>query len=56
MVGKRGIDPRMVKIPGTLVDALVLAPDQKQTYQIDYDPALMRRIPRRRPEYGKALP
>ena len=40
MVGKRGIDPRMVKIPGTLVDALVLAPDQKQTYQIDYDPAL----------------
>ena len=39
-VGTRGIDPRMVKIPGIFVDALVLAPDQQQTYQIDYDPAL----------------
>ncbi len=39
-VGKRGIDPRMVKIPGIFVDALVLDPNQKQTYQIDYDPAL----------------
>ena len=34
MVGKRGIDARMVKIPGILVDALVLDPNQKQTYQI----------------------
>ena len=40
MVGKRGIDPRMVKIPGILVDALVLDPNQKQTYQTDYNPAL----------------
>ena len=39
-VGERGIDPRMVKIPGILVDAIVLDPNQKQTYQIDFDPAL----------------
>ena len=39
-VGTRGLDPRMVKIPGIFVDALVLAPEQGQTYQINYDPAL----------------
>lgn len=39
-VPRRGLDPRMVKIPGIFVDALVLAPEQQQTYQIDYDPAL----------------
>ena len=40
MVGERGIDPRMVKIPGIFVDAIVLDAEQTQTYQIDYDPAL----------------
>ena len=40
MVGKRGIDPRMVKVPGIFVDAIVIDPKQQQTYQIDYDPAL----------------
>ncbi|MFQ6040223.1 MAG: acyl CoA:acetate/3-ketoacid CoA transferase [Candidatus Poribacteria bacterium] len=39
-VGKRGIDPRMVKVPGIFVDAIVIEPEQQQTYQIDYDPAL----------------
>ncbi|MCZ6679788.1 MAG: acyl CoA:acetate/3-ketoacid CoA transferase [Candidatus Poribacteria bacterium] len=39
-VGKRGIDPRLVKIPGIFVDAIVVDPGQTQTYQIDYDPAL----------------
>nr|MBC8229275.1 acyl CoA:acetate/3-ketoacid CoA transferase [bacterium] len=39
-VGKRGIDPRMVKVPGIFVDAIVIDPKQQQTYQIDYDPAL----------------
>ena len=39
-VGRRGIDPRLVKIPGPLVDAIVIDSHQRQTYQIDYDPAL----------------
>ena len=39
-VGKRGIDPRMVKVPGIFVDAIVIDPKQRQTYQIDSDPAL----------------
>ena len=39
-VGKRGINPRMVKVPGIFVDAIVIDPKQQQTYQIDFDPAL----------------
>jgi len=31
--------PRDVKIPGTIVDAVVVAPDQKQTMIEDYNPA-----------------
>ena len=40
VVDKGKINPRLVKVPGIFVDALVIDPDQKQTYQIDYDPAL----------------
>lgn len=37
---KRGTQhPQMVKIPGFLVDHIVLAPDQMQTYTTQYDPA-----------------
>ena len=39
-VPKRGIDPHLVKIPGILIDAIVVDPNQQQTYQIAYDPAL----------------
>ncbi|MEJ8815610.1 malonate decarboxylase subunit alpha [Variovorax ureilyticus] len=33
------INPREVKVPGTLVDYIVVAPDQRQTYQTAYNPA-----------------
>jgi propionate CoA-transferase len=37
---KRGaLHPQMVKIPGFLIDYVVLAPDQKQTYGTVYDPS-----------------
>jgi acyl CoA:acetate/3-ketoacid CoA transferase len=32
--------PQSVRVPGILVDALVLAPDQAQTTQTQYDPAI----------------
>jgi propionate CoA-transferase len=34
------LPPQSVRVPGTLVDALVTAPDQLQTTQTSYDPAL----------------
>jgi propionate CoA-transferase len=34
------VDPRDVVIPGALVDAVVVAPDQWQTYAAEYDPGL----------------
>ena len=34
------IQPQAVRVPGILVDAIVLAPDQKQTTNTDYDPAI----------------
>ena len=39
-LAKRGTLPgKSVKIPGMLVDAVVIDPDQKQTYQTEFDPA-----------------
>jgi len=34
------LSPQAVQVPGILVDALVLAPDQLQTTQTQYDPAI----------------
>lgn len=39
-VAKRDIHPRDVRVPGCFVDYVVVDPDQGQTYQIDFDPAL----------------
>lgn len=33
------LDPRQVKVPGVLVDYVVVDPDQKQTYQTAFNPA-----------------
>jgi propionate CoA-transferase len=33
------LNPREVKVPGTLVDYIVVVPDQRQTYQTAYSPA-----------------
>src|SRR5690606_26295094 len=39
-LAKRGTLPgKTVKIPGMLVDAVVVDPDQRQTYQTEFDPA-----------------
>ncbi len=34
------IDPRLVNVPGNLIDAVVPCPDQWQTYETEYDPSL----------------
>jgi acyl CoA:acetate/3-ketoacid CoA transferase len=34
------LDAKMVRVPGILVDAVVVDPDQRQTTMTDYDPAL----------------
>jgi propionate CoA-transferase len=34
------LDPRLVSVPGLLVDAVVVHPAQRQTYECEYDPAL----------------
>ncbi|MFW0797538.1 CoA-transferase [Gordonia sp. CPCC 205515] len=34
------LSPQMVRVPGILVDAIVRAPDQLQTTQTEYDPAI----------------
>jgi len=39
-LAKRGtLSPRLVKIPGVLVDYVVVDPAQKQTYETEYNPA-----------------
>jgi propionate CoA-transferase len=39
-LARRGtLDPRMVKIPGILVDYVVVEPDQRQTYATNYSPS-----------------
>lgn len=37
---KGSLDPKMVRIPGILVDAVVVCPGQVQTIEAEYDPAL----------------
>lgn len=39
IVNRGSIHPQMVKIPGFLIDHVVLEPDQMQTYGTAYDPA-----------------
>ena len=39
-MARRGtLNPKMVKIPGILVDLVVVAPDQEQTFETPYSPA-----------------
>jgi propionate CoA-transferase len=38
-------DPRIVSVPGFLVDAVVLAPGQWQSYLAEYEPALVGGVP-----------
>jgi propionate CoA-transferase len=35
------LDPRLVKVPGILVDAVVVDPDQRQSLATDYNPAFV---------------
>ncbi|MHB1064934.1 MAG: acyl CoA:acetate/3-ketoacid CoA transferase [Georgenia sp.] len=44
MVEGRTLDPQRVRVPGILVDAVVLAPDQTQTTQTQFDPAISGQI------------
>ncbi|WP_242444327.1 CoA-transferase [Advenella sp. S44] len=39
LVRRGTLHPQMVKIPGFLIDHIVLDPDQKQTYATQYDPS-----------------
>ncbi|HZO97012.1 MAG TPA: CoA-transferase [Gaiellaceae bacterium] len=38
LVEPRGLDPRLVRVPGCLVDAIVVAPDQRQSTSTGYEP------------------
>ena len=40
LVPDGSLPARAVRIPGVLVDAIVVDPDQRQSYAIDYDPSL----------------
>jgi propionate CoA-transferase len=50
---KRAVDrplpPQQVAVPGPLVDAVVVVPDQWQTYAAEYDPSLCTAVPDRLP-------
>src|SRR6186997_1470746 len=39
MARRATLPPKNVKIPGILVDFVVVVPEQRQTYQTDYDPS-----------------
>lgn len=40
MAGAGALNPHLVKVPGTLVDCVVVDPEQVQTAGVDYDPFL----------------
>ncbi|HMN14908.1 MAG TPA: CoA-transferase [Bellilinea sp.] len=39
LVERNSIPPKSVKVPGMLVDAVLIQPDQPQTYRTQYDPS-----------------
>ena len=49
VVSAGSIPPQQVRVPGVLVDHIVVAPEQMQTTQTDYDPAISGEI--RRPAH-----
>lgn len=56
-LAKRGtLDPRMVKIPGILVDAVVVDPDQMQSMITQYNPAYTGEIQEPLSTDGEAMP
>jgi len=46
MVAAESLPPQRVRVPGVLVDFIVTAPEQMQTTQTDYDPAISGEIRR----------
>jgi propionate CoA-transferase len=54
-VGLHELDPRTVRVPGIFVDYIVVDPNQGQTFQIHYDPALCGAA-RKAPEEFGAFP
>ncbi|MHA1524544.1 MAG: acyl CoA:acetate/3-ketoacid CoA transferase [Alphaproteobacteria bacterium] len=46
LVASGSLDPQAVRVPGTLVDYIVVDPDQLQTTQTAYDPAISGEISR----------
>lgn len=59
LVGTRELDPRLVRVPGYLVDAIVIAADQRQSmdtaYQPGYAGAEVVAVPSRPLEHGERL-
>jgi propionate CoA-transferase len=42
---RRGLHARLVRVPGVLVDGVVLAPDSRKTYLPDYEPSISGEAP-----------
>ena len=59
LVGPRELDPRLVRVPGCLVDAIVVAADQRQSMDTAYEPgyagAAVVTVPERPLEHGERL-
>lgn len=52
-VARNSLPARSVRVPGAIVDAVVVDPDQKMSYGLDYDPAVSGEI---RPPADRILP
>ncbi|MGV0820442.1 acyl CoA:acetate/3-ketoacid CoA transferase [Martelella sp. AMO21009] len=52
-VARNSLSARAVRVPGAIVDAVVVDPDQKMSYALDYDPAVSGEI---RPPADHVLP